>query len=90
MARMKSVAAVGISKLLLFNAHGGNAGLMDVVGRDIRRETGLHVFHANWYDLADAEVMHSLFGAQELRFGIHAGDTETSLRPECAQQSAPR
>jgi creatinine amidohydrolase len=79
MSLAKSVAAVGISKLLLFNAHGGNAGLMDVVGRDIRKETGLHVFHTNWYDLADADVMHPLFGAQELKFGIHAGDTETSL-----------
>lgn len=86
MTMAKAVSSVGISKLLLFNAHGGNVGLMDVVGREIRKETGLQVFHSNWYDLADATFMEGLFGREELRFGIHAGDTETSLmlaiRPE--------
>ena len=81
-----SVARAGVKKLLMFNAHGGNVGLMDVVGREIRKETGLQVFHSNWYDLADATFMEGLFGREELRFGIHAGDTETSLmlaiRPE--------
>ena len=74
-----AVARAGISRLLLFNSHGGNSGLMDIVGRQIRQETGLIVFHSNWYDLAEPEFMVKQFGQDELRFGVHAGDVETSL-----------
>ncbi len=87
----RAVAHAGISKLLLFNSHGGNVGLMDIVGRDIRSKTGLLVFHSNWYDLAQNELMSELFGQDELRFGVHAGDAETSLmmaiRPDLVQNS---
>jgi creatinine amidohydrolase len=74
-----SVARAGVKKLLLFNAHGGNVGLMDVVARELRAQHGLIVYSSSWYNLPmDAQVM-AQFSAHEHRFGIHAGDIETSM-----------
>jgi len=74
-----SVARAGVKKLLMFNAHGGNVGLMDVVARELRAQHGLIVYSCSWYNLPlDASVM-AQFSAEEHRFGIHAGDIETSM-----------
>ena len=74
-----SVARAGVKKLLMFNAHGGNVGLMDVVARELRAQHGLIVYSSSWYNLPlDADVMGQ-FSADEHRFGIHAGDLETSM-----------
>jgi creatinine amidohydrolase len=74
-----SVARAGVKKLLMFNAHGGNVGLMDVVARELRAQHGLIVYSSSWYNLPlDASVM-AQFSAEEHRFGIHAGDIETSM-----------
>jgi creatinine amidohydrolase len=74
-----SVARAGVKKLLMFNAHGGNVGLMDVVARELRAQHGLIVYSSSWYNLPiDASVMDQ-FSAEEHRFGIHAGDIETSM-----------
>lgn len=74
-----SVARAGVKKLLLFNAHGGHVGLMDVVARELRAQHGLLVYSSSWYQLPlDAAVTH-LFPDAEHRFGIHAGDIETSM-----------
>ena len=73
------VARAGVKKLLMFNAHGGHMGLMDVVARELRAQHGLIVYSSSWYNLPlDASVM-AQFSAQEHRFGIHAGDIETSM-----------
>ena len=78
-----SVAASGIKKLVLFNAHGGQANFMDIVARDLRSRLGLMVFSVNWYGLPlvgpQGEDVSTLFSAHEHRFGIHAGDIETSM-----------
>jgi creatinine amidohydrolase len=78
-----SVAATGIKKLVLFNAHGGQANFMDIVARDLRSRLGLMVFSVNWYGLPlvgpQGEDVSTLFSAHEHRFGIHAGDIETSM-----------
>jgi creatinine amidohydrolase len=74
-----SVARAGVKKLLMFNAHGGNVGLMDVVARELRAQHGLIVYSSSWYTLPlDASVMGQ-FSATEHRFGIHAGEIETSM-----------
>ena len=73
------VARSGIRKLLLINSHGGNAGLMDLIARDLRGEHNLLVFSANWYQLPIAEEAWSEFSAHEQRYGVHAGDIETSI-----------
>ena len=73
------VARAGVKKLLMFNAHGGHVGLLDVVARELRAQHGLIVYSSSWYNLPlDASVM-AQFSAQEHRFGIHAGDIETSM-----------
>ncbi|HEY1649578.1 MAG TPA: creatininase family protein [Terracidiphilus sp.] len=69
-----SIAAAGFKKLVLYNTHGGNTSLVDVLARDLRAEFGLRTF--------------SLFGSpgavfegvsqQERTYGFHAGEIETA------------
>lgn len=79
----ESVAAAGIKKLVLFNAHGGNVSVMDLVARDLRARLGLLVYSVSWFNLPlhgeNGEDVNALFSAYEHRFGIHAGDIETSM-----------
>jgi creatinine amidohydrolase len=79
----ESVAASGVSKMVLFNAHGGQVGLMDVVARDLRARLGMLVYSVNWFNLPllgpDGEELNARFSAEEHRFGIHAGEIETAL-----------
>jgi creatinine amidohydrolase len=74
-----AVAATGIRKLLLFNAHGGQVGMMDIVARDLRARHDLIVYFSSWYDLPIPDAAMAPFGAAERRFGVHAGDVETSM-----------
>jgi len=79
----ESVAACGVKKLVLFNSHGGQVSLMDVVARDLRARLGMLVYSVSWFNLPllreDGTDVNSLFGADEHRFGVHAGDVETSM-----------
>jgi creatinine amidohydrolase len=56
---------------------------MDVVARDLRARLGLLVYSVNWFGLPltgpQGQDVHALFSAHEHRFGIHAGDIETSM-----------
>ena len=86
----ESVAQTGVKKLVLFNSHGGQVGLLDVVARDLRARLGMLVYSVNWFNLPltgeDGKPVNDLFSAAEHRFGIHAGEIETSmmlaLKPE--------
>ena len=73
------VARTGIKKLLLFNSHGGQVSVMDIVARDLRTAHDLIVFSSNWYSLPLGDDVMNLFAPAEHRFGIHAGDMETSM-----------
>jgi creatinine amidohydrolase len=53
--------------------------LMETVARDLRVELGLLTLSSSWFALPMAEEVRALFTAQEHRFGIHAGDIETSM-----------
>jgi len=70
------VAAAGVRKLVLYNSHGGQMSVMDIVARDLREKYGLMVVAANWYTLG---LPDGMFDAHELRHGIHAGDLESSI-----------
>lgn len=91
----ESVAASGVKKLVLFNAHGGQVSVMDVVARDLRARLGMLVFSVSWFNLplrdAQGRDVQALFSAEEHRFGVHAGDIETSmmlaLRPDTVQMA---
>ena len=73
------VARAGIKKLVLFNSHGGQVSVMDIVARDLRTAHDLMVFSSNWYTLPLGDEVMNLFTPEEHRFGIHAGDMETSM-----------
>lgn len=79
----ESVAASGVNKLVLLNSHGGQAGLLDVVARDLRARLGMLVYSVNTFNLplrgTQGESVAAQFSAHEHRFGIHAGDIETSM-----------
>jgi creatinine amidohydrolase len=75
----ESVARAGVRKLVLFNAHGGHVGAMDIVARELRGRCDLIVYHTSWSQLPLGEPVASRFSATEWRFGVHGGDLETSL-----------
>jgi creatinine amidohydrolase len=79
----ESVAASGVKKLVLLNAHGGQVSVMDIVARDLRARLGLLVYSVSWFNLplrdAQGGDVNALFSAQEHRFGVHAGEIETSM-----------
>jgi len=72
------VARAGLKKLLLLNSHGGQVGLMDVVARELRTRCGLIVYSSSWWNLPLGAAREQ-FSAQEHRFGVHAGEIETSM-----------
>ncbi|OYY51701.1 MAG: creatininase [Polaromonas sp. 39-63-203] len=86
----ESVAASGVNKLVLLNAHGGQVGLLDVVARDVRARLGMLVYSVSWFNLplrdAQGASLADLFSADEHRFGIHAGEIETSMLLALAPQ----
>ncbi len=81
-----SVARSGIKKLVLLNSHGGQVSVMDIVARDLRTAHDVIVYHTSWYNLPLGDVVTGLFPPEEHRFGIHAGDMETSMMLALAPQ----
>jgi creatinine amidohydrolase len=70
-----SIAAAGFTKLVLYNTHGGNTSLVDVLARDLRAEFGLRTFAL--FGLAGATF--DGVSEQERTYGFHAGEIETAL-----------
>ncbi|KQW62168.1 creatininase family protein [Variovorax sp. Root411] len=79
------VARAGVKKLVLFNAHGGHVGAMDIVARELRAAHGLIVYSVNWFNLPLGDA-GAQFSAKEHRFGVHAGEIETSMMLALAPQ----
>jgi creatinine amidohydrolase len=72
----ESVHRAGCRKLVFVNSHGGNVAVMDIVARDLRVRLDMLCVTAAWHRLGYPD---GLYGADEMRHGIHAGDVETSL-----------
>ncbi|MEM7117247.1 MAG: creatininase family protein [Chloroflexota bacterium] len=72
----QSIQRAGFRRLAFVNGHGGNTPLLQMVARDIRVATGLMVFviQPGSYDNLPFELPPS-----EMKYGLHAGETETSL-----------
>lgn len=70
------VAAAGVRRLVFFNSHGGQVAPMDIVARDLRVKHGLLTFSCNWFGLG---LPDGLISDHEARYGIHAGELETSM-----------
>lgn len=79
----ESVAASGVKKLVLFNTHGGQSSLLDVVARDWRMRLGLLVYSVSWFNLplqdAEGRDVMTRFSTEEHRFGVHGGQMETAM-----------
>ncbi|QHN02976.1 creatininase family protein [Granulicella sp. WH15] len=69
-----SVAASGFRRLVLYNTHGGNSSLVDVMARDLRAEFGLRTFCM----FGSAGAKFEGLSAQEKAYGFHAGEIETA------------
>lgn len=73
------VARAGVRKLVLFNAHGGHVGAMDIVARELREAHDLIVYSVNWFNLPLGELAPG-------RFDVHAGESETAMMLALAPQ----
>lgn len=88
-----SLASAGFQRLAIVNAHGGNTEIVDFMIRDIRQETGMMVFALHPF-LRLGQVEEGI-SQEEMVYGIHAGDVETSIllaiRPDWVRRElAPR
>lgn len=85
------VARAGVRKLVFLNSHGGQVAPMDIVARDLRVKHNLLTVGASWASMGTPK---GLLTDEEARFGIHAGDMETSvmlaLHPEHVQMEHAR
>jgi creatinine amidohydrolase len=70
-----SLASAKFQKLVLYNTHGGNASLIDVMARDLRAEFGLRTFALH----GSGGVAFEGLSEQERAYGFHAGEVETAL-----------
>ena len=70
-----SLTAGGFQKLCLFNTHGGNTSLVDVMARDLRAEFGLRTFSL----FGSPGVNFDTVSNQERTYGFHAGEIETAF-----------
>ena len=70
-----SIAAAGFKKVVLYNTHGGNASLVDVLARDLRAEFGLRTFSL----FGTAGASFDGVNPQERTYGFHAGEIETAF-----------
>ncbi|WP_109316164.1 creatininase family protein [Pseudovibrio ascidiaceicola] len=71
-----SVAACGIRKMIIANSHGGNLDLIGIVARELRIRCKMLVGKCHWSSFGAPK---GLFSEEELKFGLHGGDEETSL-----------
>jgi creatinine amidohydrolase len=83
-----SLSGAGFQKLVLYNTHGGNTALIDVMARDLRAEFGLRTFALH----GSGGISFEGLNAQEKAYGFHAGEVETALLlasvPELVDRSA--
>lgn len=74
-----SVARAGIRKLVIYNSHGGNHALAEVVARQLRLKHGMLCVLAMNLSQGFTPEVAGLFSSDEARYGIHGGAVETSL-----------
>lgn len=83
-----SISSAGFRKLVLYNTHGGNTALIDVMARDLRAEFKLRTFALH----GSGGVKFEGLAPQERAYGFHAGEVETAYLlasvPELVDRSA--
>ncbi len=71
-----SAAAAGLRKLVIFNSHGGQTALVDLVAQRLRQRCGMLVARASSFAFG---LPPGLFEPEEVAHGLHGGALETSL-----------
>ena len=71
-----SVNRAGIKKIVIVNSHGGNLDLVSILSRELRVQANMLAVKCQWGAFGHPE---GLYPPEELKFGIHGGDVETSL-----------
>ena len=72
----ESVFRAGCRKIILFNSHGGQPQVMEIVCRELRVKLGMFAVSCSWFRVTNSK---DLFSATEREFGIHGGEAETSV-----------
>lgn len=72
----RSVHAAGLRKMMIFNAHGGQPQVVDIVAKRLRVELDMVVGRATYFSFG---CPGGLIDPDELAFGVHGGDVETSI-----------
>lgn len=72
----ESVYRAGCRRIILFNSHGGQPQVMEIVCRELRVKLSMFAVSASWFRITDTD---DLFDAHEREFGIHGGESETSI-----------
>lgn len=72
----ESVHRAGCRKLIIFNSHGGQPQVVDIVCRELRVRHQMFVVNAFW---ARMVTRQDLFSPTELKHGIHGGECETAM-----------
>ena len=87
----RNVARAGLRKLVIFNSHGGQIGLVDQAALRLRAEQRMFVVRANYFAFGTPQ---GLFDPDELADGLHGGELETSmmlhLRPDLVRRETLR
>jgi creatinine amidohydrolase len=72
----ESVRRAGARRIIIFNSHGGQPQVADIVCRELRVRHGMFAVTTMWSKITPVQ---DLFDGQELKHGIHAGEVETSI-----------
>lgn len=71
-----SVRRAGIRKLIVFNTHGGQQAIVDLVAQKLRCRAGMLVVRASSFGLG---LPPDAVDERERRYGLHGGRTETAI-----------
>jgi creatinine amidohydrolase len=74
----ESLYRSGFRKLIFMNSHGGQPQIIEIIARDLHQEHG-DFWLFPWFTWRVPNIASELLTPEELRYGIHAGDAETSL-----------
>ena len=87
----ESVHRAGVRKMVIFNSHGGQPQVAEIVARELRVRHGMLVVPTMWSRIG---MPDGLYPADERRHGIHGGTVETSvmlhLRPDLVHMDKAR
>lgn len=87
---VESIAAQGVTRMIIVNGHGGNVDAIRLAARQARRDMACHVAHVMWAQVAADAISEEMEGRGMYN---HACEIETSLAlelcPEIVRDELP-